>query len=107
MNYIAVCTSAQGWSVFTQRVYRLTANTSQMHHQKKLLLQGHLINKEEIAVKHLAGFAEKELWNVILKCSVWKWVHKMAGIYSFSSCEPRARLADTVVTAVLVEMCQL
>jgi len=32
-----------------------------MHHQKKLLLQGHLINKEEIAVKHLAGFAEKEL----------------------------------------------
>lgn len=55
---------------------------------KTLSLQGQFINKEEIAMKHLAGFAEKELWNVIMKCSVWKWVHKMAGVYSFSSCEP-------------------
>lgn len=74
---------------------------------KNWSVQGHFINKEEIAMKHLAGFAEKELWNVIMKCSIWKWVHKMAGVYSFSSCEPRSGLANTVVTAVLVEMCQL
>lgn len=28
---------------------------------KTLSLQGHFINKEEIAMKHLDGFAEKEL----------------------------------------------
>lgn len=46
-------------------------------------------------MKHLVGFAEKELWNVIMKCSIWKWVYKMAGVYNFSSCEPYSGLAST------------
>lgn len=90
-------------AVHSQTDCRYITNAS----SKNWSVQGHFINKEEIAMKHFTGFAEKELWNVIMKCSVWKWVHKMAGVYSFSSCEPWAGLANTVVTAVLVEMCQL
>lgn len=45
---------------------------------KNLSVQGHFINKEEIAMKHLAGFAEKncemQLWNAVSENGSTKWL---------------------------------